>query len=227
MSAPRGRRRRTGEHFAKIPTEVLTSPAFTSLPNYTVRLLLIAAAQYRGRNNGDIAVTYDIARNMGLASKKHLVRGLKLLLDRGLLVRTRVGGKRPLGPTLYALGWAAIDDLRNKFDPGVVATIYPPNAWASWKPFASSTGLPGDQRSAVHNKTTGLPGDRDGTPGRPQNAVNGTPGRPQNAVNGTPGRPQTPINGTPGSPPSRSRGGDTPCSELHGRQADASAGRLQ
>lgn len=193
MKARNPKRRTTGDHFAAVPVEVLTSPAFTTLPNYAVRVLLVAAAQYRGRNNGDIALTWEIAQKYGVHSKKHLVAALPLLLDRGLLVKVKQGGKRPLGPTLYALAWRPIDDFRHKAGVFVGPTEAAPNGWAMWPP----SGPSGDREAAAHEKTTGLPGDQYGTPGGPVSAINGTPGGPWE-----------PINGTPGSPPSRSRGGD-------------------
>jgi len=51
-----------GKFFAAIPVEVLTSVACRTLPAYAVRVLLAVAAQYRGNNNGDLALTFATAR---------------------------------------------------------------------------------------------------------------------------------------------------------------------
>lgn len=158
-----------------IPVEVMQSEAFITLPNYAVRVLLVAAAQYRGNNNGDIAVTRSIAAPYGVTSHEHLVKGLAHLLARLLLQKTRQGGKKPLGPTLYALTWRPINDLGTKIDIG--PTVIASNAWAKWIatvatpsstknhqacPRATS-GLPAGQTEA----TSGLPADQSITEIRP------------------------------------------------------------
>ena len=49
MSRKHPKRRMTGRHFAQIPVEVLTSEAFTTLPNFAVRVLIAVAAQVPGK----------------------------------------------------------------------------------------------------------------------------------------------------------------------------------
>jgi hypothetical protein len=130
MSRRHPSRRMTGKHFAQIPVEVLTSEAFISLLAYAVRLLLAIAAQYRGNNNGDLAMTRAIARTFGINSHWQLERGLATLLEHGLIEKTRQGGKKPLGPCLYAVTWQPIDDLKGKIESG--PTPCASNAWAKW-----------------------------------------------------------------------------------------------
>jgi len=166
------RRRMLGEHFAAVPDEVLTSPAYTTLPHYAMCLLFAIAAQFRGNNNGDLAMTWAIARRYGINSHKHLVKGLTLLLERGLIQKTRQGGKKPLGPCLYAVTWRPINDLKGKIESG--ETFKPTNAWAQW--------LNGTAGGSEHNKSSGLPGDHIGTPGGPLNGCIGTPGGPENPI---------------------------------------------
>lgn len=115
---------RTSEVFARLPVSILTCPAVRSLPNYAFRVLVAYAAQYRGRNNGDLALTWKMARHFGINSKWQLNRGTKELARRGLLLKTRQGGKKPLGPTLYAIAWERVDTLEDK--PDVAPTICPP-----------------------------------------------------------------------------------------------------
>lgn len=182
------RRHANGEHYAMIPVEVMASAAMLSLPNFARWVLMAIAAQYRGNNNGDLALTWKIARAFGIGSKEHLVQALAFLLERGLIVKTRQGGKRPLGPTLYAITWKPIDDITDKsgnrkIDIG--PTVVPSNEWARW-----STGLPADQ-SAINQRdcrrgSTGLPADQ------------------KTPVSGLPADQRAPFNGTAGSPPSRS-----------------------
>lgn len=182
MSRRHPKRRMSGKHFAMIPVEVLTSDACKTLPNYAVRVLLALAAQYRGRNNGDLAMTRATARIFGVACQKNLVRSLAALLERGLVQKTRQGGKKPMGPTLYAVSWQPIDELAGKIESG--ATTSASNAWAAWP-----SGLPGDQSAKNHRvyreTALGLQGDQ------------------TEPISGLPGDQTGPSIGSTGGPPSR------------------------
>jgi hypothetical protein len=173
----------TGNHFAAIPVEVLTSDACRTLPNYAVRVLLAIAAQYRGKNNGDLAMTRATARDFGVASQEHLVVSLSALLERGLIQKTRQGGKKPLGPSLYAVTWQPIDNLFGKIDSG--ATTSAANTWAKW-----TSGLPADQSTEKHRvcrrTTLGLPAEQ------------------KVPISGLPAEQKGTSIGSAGSPPSRS-----------------------
>jgi hypothetical protein len=137
-------------HFAMIPRDMWLFEARLTLPHYAVILLIALAIQYNGRNNGDLALTWSIARRHGIHSKKQLVVGLRLLLDRGLIVQTREGsGIKPFGCALYAVTWLPIDDLVDKIDLRPTKTAS--NKWAAWSP-----GPSGDRGS---DKTTGPSGD--------------------------------------------------------------------
>lgn len=136
----------TGKHFAQIPDEVLKSDAQKNLPNYAVRVLVAIAAQFRGNNNGDLAMTWAIARTYGIDSKKQLNASLVMLLEHGLIEKTRQGGKKPLGPCLYAVTWQPINDLRGKIEKGATTTAS--NAWATWSPAPQ-----GDQSKQIISTT--------------------------------------------------------------------------
>lgn len=182
MSRRHSSRRTTGEHYAMLPHEVLVSHALTTLPHFCLVILTAIADQYRGNNNGDLAMTWIIVRQYGLRSKNQLVEGLALLLERGLIQKTRQGGMHPFGPTLYALTWRRIDDINGKIECG--ATTAAANTWAQWE-----TGPPAGQ-SAIKRR------DRRGT-------HTGPPAGRKRTVTGPPGDPKTPFNGTAGGPPSR------------------------
>lgn len=186
MSRRHPKRRTTGRHFAQIPVEVLTSDACRTLPHWARTDLLAIAAQYRGNNNGDLALTESIGRQFGINSKWQLVDGLALLLERGLIQRTRQGGKKPLGPSLYALTWQPIDDLQGKIDSG--PTTAPSNAWVRWVGPASVPQK--DQSTEIHQ-------DLRGTRSVPQKDQTSTISGPQEDQTG-------PSISTPGGPPSRS-----------------------
>ncbi len=148
-----------------------------------MRVLVAIAAQYRGNNNGDLAMTWAMGEEYGITSKKQLVASLADLLARGLIAKTRQGGKRPLGPSLYALTWQPINDLRGKIQSG--ATTIATNTWAQW-----NAPAPGDRSGKNHQHPrgtgSGLPGDQTARITAPQGDQTGG------------------FSGTPGSPPSRS-----------------------
>jgi hypothetical protein len=146
-----------------IPVEVLTSEACRTLPSYAVRLLLAIAAQYRGKNNGDLAMTRTTARAFGVLSQGHLVEGISALLARGLIQKTRQGGKKPLGPCLYAVTWQQIDDLGGKIECG--PTTCAANTWAQW-----SSGPPKDRIGSAGGPESARIGSADG-PDRPVHRV--------------------------------------------------------
>jgi hypothetical protein len=119
--------------------EVLESPAVTTLPRYAQWLLLIFCAQYYGSNNGNLAVTPETAKRHGIHSKKQLVVGIRLLLARGLIQKTYQGGKKPIGPCLYAVTWRRLNDVPKA---GIKATLSASNDWVSWTPLIIN-GSPG------------------------------------------------------------------------------------
>ena len=128
------RRNQPSERYGQITVEVFQSPACCAMPDYAFRVLMLAAAQYSGFNNGDLSVTSKSAREVGLTGWKLSV-GLWLLQECGLLEMTRQGhicrGKGV--PSLYALGWREIDPSEKYDKP--IATRHPaPNRWARWEP---------------------------------------------------------------------------------------------
>lgn len=173
----------SGRCFAAIPVEVLTSEACTSLPNSAVRILIAFAAQYRGNNNGDLALTWSIGKTFGIRSKEQLIAGIAMLQERALIQKTRQGGKKPLGPCLYALTWQPISDLAGKIESG--QTFAATNAWAKW-----SSAPPVDQ-SAINHQHHGW-------------TASAPPVDQTEAISAPPVDQRTPSIGTTGSPPSRS-----------------------
>ena len=171
--------------FAMIPQDVWLSEACLTLPYYARVVLIAIAFQYAGRNNGDLSMPWSVAVRFGIRSKEHLVDALRLLLERGLIVKTRQGGRRPLGPTLYAVTWLPIDDLGTKINMG--PTRQASNDWATW-----SSGLPAGQS---HDKTKGLPAGQ-------RTDLTGLPVDQRGPVSGLPADREPQIIGTAGSPPS-------------------------
>jgi hypothetical protein len=202
-------RRTTGERYALVPIEVLLSPACSTLPHFAFRLLVAIAAQYNGRNNGDLCMTWDICRTFGITSKGNLVDGLALLIRRGLIVKTRQGGKRPAGPCLYAVTWKPIDERAGGYECGIVTTFKAANNWVDWNPADGTDGSPvkasakrgfSSDRFGTRGRLTGLDSLPDGTDGSPVTGLE----LPNFDENG-------PVNGTDGSPPSESLPGGSTC----------------
>ncbi len=122
---------RSGEVFARLPVRVLVSEAFKTMKAHHQMVLVVLAAQYRGENNGDLALTRKMALHFGIKSERARCQGLRELAERGLIVKACQGGMRPLGPTTWALTWSAIDYWAGrKLD----AVRVPPESWKNWQP---------------------------------------------------------------------------------------------
>jgi DNA-binding PadR family transcriptional regulator len=105
---PRKKRYADIEHFAKIPVSVLESEAGRTLPHAAFKVLVILASQWRGGNNGTLALTERYGRRFGLSGRDTLYRSLRELERRGLIVCTRRGFKSKKMFSLFALGWESI-----------------------------------------------------------------------------------------------------------------------
>ncbi len=130
------------ERYALIPFDVLMSEAFQALPDYAVRVLACLAGRCRKSNNGDLCLTVSEAKESGIAPWK-LYAGLELLRRVGLILKTRQGGMRPYGPSLYALTWWPIVESK-KYDPDISWGLEARNTWIKWK-------KPDDWRSIVRD----------------------------------------------------------------------------
>lgn len=129
MNRPRLRekfksRRQSGTFF-RIPTEVLASPAFVGLSTKAKALLLDLGEQFRGFNNGDLAVAWSLMRNRGWKSKDTLQNAKVELLASGLIEKTRQGGLHHAD--LFAFTWIEIHECSGKLD--VKPTKTASNLW--------------------------------------------------------------------------------------------------
>jgi len=106
----RAKRAQLNERHAQLPLSVLMSKKFNTMPVGYQRVLWLLAAQFYGTNNGNLALTRKMAAHFGLNNERHRTNGLRMLEDRGFIVKTRPGGIS-LGkgkPTLWALTWRSI-----------------------------------------------------------------------------------------------------------------------
>ena len=103
----RGRGR---EHsFLRLPHFVLESQEFAALSGNAVKLLLDAAKEFKGSNNGDINLAWSRLSARGWVSQGTVHRAKHELLDAGFLVCTRHGGKNLC--SLYAITWEPVDTI--------------------------------------------------------------------------------------------------------------------
>lgn len=119
MARNRHKGNRIGEGFVALPYSVLNSPLFIALSPHAVKLLIDVAAQYRGDNNGDLAVAWKLMQPRGWRSETTLHKVKRELIEAGFLYETRKG-QRPNLCSLFALTFFVLDDC-DKFDLGAKA----------------------------------------------------------------------------------------------------------
>lgn len=108
-----------------IPESVLLSAESHSVTGEAIRLLLALAAQYKGRNNGNLCAALSVLRQYGFNSADTIARALAQLTEAGLIIRTREGAFQGESSkcALYAVAWKAIDEC-----PGKDLTVSPTKA---------------------------------------------------------------------------------------------------
>lgn len=125
-----------GDRYALLPEEVMESVAYHAQPDWARTVLFALACRYQGHNNGDLSLTFSVARRLGIAAQWKLYAGLKVLERADLIITTRRGrlerGKKIA--SLFALTWRGIDACEGvQFDPGISSCPLPSNAWVKWQ----------------------------------------------------------------------------------------------
>jgi len=114
-----------GVQFQPLPLGFLRSRACAELSPHAAKLLLdiLSAMGRNGRGNGDISLTFSLMRIRGWKSNATLRIATRELIDTGLLVQTRHGGKKLCN--LYAFTLYAIDCDASKLDvtPSCIAEL--------------------------------------------------------------------------------------------------------
>ncbi|MCK6371296.1 MAG: hypothetical protein L6Q83_08235 [Gammaproteobacteria bacterium] len=140
-----------GKPHGQIDVDVLESAAWNSLPHFARVLCIAIAANFRGGDNGSLTATWPTARKRGIRSYGQFTKGLALLQDRGLIIKTVQGeqrGVRPL-PSRYAITWKPINERRDGgYEFGIVATRIAPDNWRDWQPSVHEAAAKA-QRSAA------------------------------------------------------------------------------
>ena len=94
--------------FLRLPHFLLDSDEFAALSGNAIKLLLDAAKEFKGANNGNISLAWSRLSTRGWVSQGTAHRAKQELLQAGWLICTRQGGKHRC--SLFALSWEPIDD---------------------------------------------------------------------------------------------------------------------
>lgn len=114
-----------------IPHYVLNSVAYKTLSGSAVRLLIDIAMQYNNVNNGKLLASFrHMSEKRGWASKGTLNKAIGELLERHLVVKT-VQGQMPNKANWFAIGWCALDDIKNL---DIRTQEFPRGKYSHWKP---------------------------------------------------------------------------------------------
>ena len=119
------------DRFARIPVEVMQSPALMTAPHAAFRVLAILVAGNIKERNGTFACSDSYVATFGITSKDTLHRSLGELQERGLIVRTRRGMKMRRWPSLWAVTWWPI---YNRDGQPLDRPEDPTHAYLKWKP---------------------------------------------------------------------------------------------
>lgn len=145
----KGRAKWGGGPFVGLSRDFTESLVLATLSPYGSKLLLDLLAQYNGLNNGDLSTTWSIMAKRGWSGRSTLGKAQKELLDTGLLLLTRQGGKHR--PNLYALSFMCIDECKGKLEE-LSPTKVPLDTWRN-----RERALKMEERSSIANRAKVAP----------------------------------------------------------------------
>ncbi|WP_223620589.1 hypothetical protein [Lysobacter sp. ESA13C] len=96
-----------GHSILRLPHFLLDSAEFSRLSGNAIKLLLDAATEFKGSNNGNLNLAWSRLSQRGWVSQGTAHRAKHELLSSGFLACTRHGGKNRC--SLYAITWEPID----------------------------------------------------------------------------------------------------------------------
>ena len=124
--------RKASHTFAGLPHAVLKTESYASLSGWAVKLLVDITAQYTGSNNGDLQASWTCMKRVGWRSKGTLSSATGELLEAGMILKTRQGGRNHC--SLYAITWVPIDHCPDKRTKQHKLDVYPTQtAPGTWK----------------------------------------------------------------------------------------------
>ena len=116
--------------YTPVPHAVLDSVAFQGAGYREKALLYELIRQHDGKNNGHLQLADSYLRRRGWKSADQANKARKGLIDRRLILCTKLGGLN-IGPNRYALTWLPISDFRGlDIQPGT----YHKGAWCLMDP---------------------------------------------------------------------------------------------
>lgn len=132
MAAPRNPKRSESRSYSAKPHHIFRpnfaagtpSPAAV-LSHKAAHLLDNLAAQFNGKNNGDLSAAPKIMVLFGWKSRGSIDEALAELIANGFIEQTRQGGRNQC--SLYAITWQSIDECGGKLD--VKPTAVASNLW--------------------------------------------------------------------------------------------------
>jgi|TARA_B110000263_G_scaffold68795_1_gene59745 hypothetical protein len=103
------------ESFSGIPRRIIEHSSFKSLSYTAHTLLILLGYQYRGKNNGNLVITWSLMKGW-FGSNTTMFKARDSLYEAGFIVINAYGGRSGNGtklPHLYALTWESIDQLKS------------------------------------------------------------------------------------------------------------------
>jgi hypothetical protein len=100
-------------NFAGIPRWVVETLKYKSLSGSAVKLLVLLAYQYKGKNNGELCITHSLLKEY-FKSNTTMYKARDELYHKGFIDINAYGGKSFDGkkmPHLYALTWEEVNDF--------------------------------------------------------------------------------------------------------------------
>lgn len=105
--------RAIGHSFFALRHDLLRSEQFGGLSGNAIKLLLFLAAQYNGRNNGNLSMPKKALLAAGWASEATAIRARDELLHADFIRISRHGSGKL--PNLFALDFLPVDDCPGKY----------------------------------------------------------------------------------------------------------------
>lgn len=140
--------------FSRIPHAVLDSQAFIGLTDRGKSLLFALIRQHNGSNNGRLQLTNKWLAAQGWRSASMNKQAIAELVERGLIVTTRLGGLNS-GCNWYALTWLTIS---NFVGLDISSSNYHKGAWGKCKlPPTARRKPPEKQKKPSGGRNSAIP----------------------------------------------------------------------
>lgn len=118
--------------FARLWHSLLDLPEYIDLTDKSKALLMDLLRQYNGVNNGDFSITLSIMKKRGWNSNGKLTRARDELIEAGLILQTRQGGRHKC--SLYGVTWEPLNECAGKLEVEVTPAPILPLSLKNRKP---------------------------------------------------------------------------------------------